>query len=210
MAPNDLWKLSIEGTRQIAGQLPSQPPLGRWALTWYATANAPGYFFQRAIDLWQAIESWYGVGASNGLFATGTYITYVQSLHVQSEEFLEFNPDSDIGSTPVGEYALPFQVSILAWGNAKELRRQVRHWFTGWNSRCLDRSGRIEASLTGQINAWVKGWFVPRSSGTSTFTPVVYDEATETARSIVSIHRAGYWRTIRRRAVDVDLPDVTL
>lgn len=210
MADDRLWKLEVNGDFQDVNDSPPTEPLSRWALTWWVFADANGFTVARANDLILAASGIYGLFAAEEWWYRGNFITTMKAIHVESGSFNEQTLNDRIGSTFAGRVGLPYQVCVMAWGSAKELGRQVRHWFAGWNSIILAENGSIADGAAANLDSFCRQWFIPQTAGATTFTPVIYDATNDVAREIVESHRAGYFRTIRRRATDAEFPPVEL
>lgn len=202
MVPDNLWKLELEGGWLPRNDIPPTPRIATWALTWYVQADVNGFTFQRGIELWNAANGIYGLGGANSWWAFNWWLFTWKAIHVASDQAASSTVNFRMGSGGPNRVPLPFQVSVMAWGRSTALRRQVRHWFAGWNTVLLNDSGQISDTWQTPLDQWCRLWFIPQTSGGVTFTPIVWDATGEVARPIESIARLSQFRTIRRRAVD--------
>lgn len=198
-----LWKVEITGKWRRENDIYPAPGIGDWALTWWVEHNVPGFNVFYANILLDRLEFYYGVGSPESWWGPSFWLDETKAIYVDTGEFHDRSPGDRLGSANETFRALPFQVAIMAWGNSKDLRRQVRHWFCGWNTLILEPDGTVNPTRNANLDGWCKQWFLPWTTVlNSTMTPVVYDAAADVTREIISYHRMSFWRTIRRRAVD--------
>jgi hypothetical protein len=199
--PTDLWKVEYSGSWHKVNYLPPQEKLADWSMTYFCTFPVSGFNSIIANNIHQILEAVWGLGSSQNWWGPAFWLTYQKVIHVNTGMFLDYSTAYQLGTASTQWKALPFQTAVLAWGNAQDLRHQVRHWFPGWNDLISNPDGTVKDAYQDNLDGWCKLWFTPQSNVFWTITPVVWDAENEVVRQIHSVHRQSAFRTIRRRAV---------
>jgi len=198
------WKVEIEGSWHEEDFSPPLRKLSDWALTWWVQCILGEYLDSAAIALMNMAYANFGLFSPEKWWGPEFYITSMKAIHITSGNFQENTTPYSVGTADTQWKALPYQAAVFAWANAKDVRKQTRHWFPGWNDQLILPDGRIDPKWNFNLDSFCSRWFKLFISGPYLWWPVIWDAEAEVAYDVHTIHRNTQFRTVRRRAVKAE------